>query len=164
MPPAEPIIDPANAEFLNKGVGILLGACDENLVPIAARATGCKVSPDRSMVTVFISAPQAGKMLDCLRMNGAISATFSLPSTHRTIQLKGNDAKIEVLQEGDIGIVEAYRDAFVEQLRMLGYDPVKIRRFVTRPADELIAVSFTPTAAFTQTPGPGAGEPLAVKP
>lgn len=164
MPPTEPIIDPATAEFLGKGVGMLIGACDEHLMPIAVRATGCKVSPDRCTVTVFVSAAQAGRMVDILGANGMISVTFSLPESHRTIQLKGSDAAVGALQEGDIGIVEAYRDAFVEQLTGLGYDPAKTRRMVTRPTEELIAISFTPDAAFTQTPGPRAGEPLAAQP
>jgi hypothetical protein len=164
MPPTDPIIDPATAEFLGKGVGMLVAACDGQLMPIAARACGCRVSPDRRTVTVFISAAQAGRMVDILGANGMIAVTFSLPESHRTIQLKGSDAAVGVLQEGDIDIVEAYRDAFIAQLAALGYDPAKTRRMVTRPTQELITISFTPNAAFTQTPGPRAGEPLAAQP
>jgi hypothetical protein len=164
MPSKEPIIDPATAEFLGKGVGMLIAACDEQLLPIAARATGCRVSRDRRTVTVFVSAAQAGRMVDFLGANGKIAVTFSLPESHRTIQLKGNDAAVGALQKGDIGIVEAYRDAFVAQLNALGYDADKIRRMVTRPTEELIAISFTPNAAFSQSPGPRAGEPLAAQP
>jgi hypothetical protein len=48
-----------------------------------------------------VSFDKAGKLLECLRANGAIAAVFSRPSTHQTLQLKGVDAAVGPLAHGD---------------------------------------------------------------
>lgn len=160
MPDAEPIIDAANAAFLHRGVGMSMAACNADGVPTLVRATGCRVSPDRRCVTVFVSATQAAPVIQCIRTNGAVAVVFSEPSTHRTIQLKGCDATVADLIEGDLQRIAEYRNAFVGQLAHLGYEETLIRTLFAYPSSDIIAVSFTPAEAFSQTPGPHAGEPL----
>lgn len=160
MPASESIIDAAHAEFLQRGVGIGAAACNRELLPTLARATGCRVSPDRRRVTIFVSATQAAPVLGCVRENGAVAVVFSEPSTHRTVQLKGTDAEVGGLLEGDLQLIDAYRSAFVRELAPLGYDEVKIRTLITYPSADIVSLSFTPSEAYSQTPGPRAGEPL----
>lgn len=158
------LIDAGHAEFLQRGVSISVAACDHDRVPTAARATGCRLSPDRRRITVFVSATQAASVLQCVRANAAIAVVFSEPSTHRTVQLKGTDASVGGPAQGDLNIVGGYRDAFARELEPLGYPEILIRTLLSYPSADIVGITFTPSEAFSQTPGPKAGEPLGVSP
>lgn len=156
----EPLVDVRHAAFLQGGVSICIGACDRDLMPTLVRATGCRIAPDRCKVTVFLSATQGALVLRAIRDNGMVTAVFSEPSTHKTVQLKGRDAEIGGLQPGDIHIVERYRGAFSRELEPLGFEEILIRTLLACPPADLVSLSFTPCEAYSQTPGPKAGEPL----
>lgn len=160
MTDAEPFIDPAHAAFLQRGVGMSIAACNGDGIPTIVRGTGCRVSGDRRRVTVFVSATQAAPVIACIRANGNIAVVFSEPSTHRTVQLKGKDASIGELDDGDLQRIADYRNAFVAQLKPLGYDEALIRTLFAYRSTDIVTLSFTPTEGFSQTPGPHAGEPL----
>lgn len=163
-PDPEPLIDADHAAFMQGGVGISVAACDADRIPTLARATGCRVSPDRRRITIFISASQAAPVLRCVRENGAIAVVFSEPPTHRTVQVKGRDAAVSDLEDDDLQRIAAYLDAFSRQLAPLGHRDMLVRMLLTRPASDLVRLSFTPAEAFSQTPGPNAGEPLRRRP
>ena len=155
------LLDEGAAAFLHRpGVSITAASRDERNVPRIGRCLGCRVTPDRAQVTVFVAGTQYHAFLDALRASRVIAVVFSLPSTHRTLQLKGSDAEIEPLAPGDADIVVRHVDRFVDELGALGYSPDVVRAYHWCDAAELRAVRFTPTAAFEQTPGPGAGAPL----
>lgn len=155
-----PLLDEANAAFIRRRVSINVAARNAHNRPAVARSCGCSVSPDRRRVTVFLSVASAEKVLENLRDTGAIAVVFSQPSTHRTLQLKGTDARVAPALEADRETIEAYGASFVEELTGLGYDERFARLVVPPPDDRLMAVSFTPVAAFDQTPGRNAGKPL----
>jgi hypothetical protein len=77
---------------------VTVASRDAAHVPSVARALGCRVSPDRQHVAVFLLASQSATLLRDLRETGAIAAVFSQPSTHRTIQLKGSDALLGAIE------------------------------------------------------------------
>lgn len=155
------ILDEAAAAFLHRpGIAITAASRDERNVPRIARCVGCRVSADRSRVTVLFAASQYKAFSDALAASKAIAVVFSLPSTHRALQLKGSNAVAEPLAPGDVELFTRHVDAFVEELGSLGYAREVIRASHACEAAEVRAVSFTPTAAFEQTPGPDAGAPL----
>jgi hypothetical protein len=153
-------LDAELAAFIQGGVSIHAASRDADCVPSIARALGCRVSPDRARITVFLLASHAGAMLADFRGNGAIAVVFSLPSTHRTVQLKGNDAALEDLHDGDWVIVARNREAFTADLVGVGYPHSLGRTLTAGTRGDIIAVGFTVSAAFLQTPGPSAGTPL----
>lgn len=157
---AEPLIDHSHAAFMQRGISIGVASCTRDAVPTLVRATGCRVGADRRGVTVFVSATQASPVLQCIRENCAVAVVFSEPSTHRTVQLKGRDAQVSGLSEGDLELVTAYRSAFATELAPLGYDESLIRTALSFPPADIVAISFTPSEAYSQTPGPQAGQPL----
>jgi hypothetical protein len=157
---ATPLINAEHAAFIQGGVSICVGGCNAANTPSVARALGCRVASGLDKVTVFLAAPQSSALLNDLRANGAIAVVFNQPSTHRSIQLKGRDAVVDAPATDDMRIVEHHREAFVGELRPMGYDPRLIRTLLSCAPEDLVAVHFTPYAAFTQTPGPRAGEPL----
>ena len=155
------LLDEAAAAFLHlPGIAITAASRDERNIPRIARCLGCRVGADRGKVTVFFAASQYPAFSDALAASKAIAAVFSLPSTHRALQLKGFDATVESLAAGDVELFIRHVDAFVEELGSLGYSREVIRASHACEAAEVRAVSFTPTAAFDQTPGPDAGAPL----
>ena len=48
----------------------------------------------------------------------------------------------------------------VAELAQVGDDPDWSRTAFSYEASDLVAVTFTPTSVFVQTPGPNAGEPV----
>lgn len=120
------------------------------------------MSSDRRRITIFLSAEQSRGFLSDIQENGAVAAVFSLPSTHRTVQLKGTDATVGALSEGDLQLVARYRDAFVSHLVGLRYSEATMRTLVNCPNEELVSLTFSPCSAFSQTPGPAAGAPLGI--
>ncbi|RPI43677.1 MAG: hypothetical protein EHM59_14790 [Betaproteobacteria bacterium] len=158
--PAPVLIDADQALFIAGGVGMSAAACRPGALPNMARCTGCRVSPDRRAVTLLIAATPGAALLDDIRRTAAIAAVFSQPSTHHTLQLKGSDARIVPLEAGDHALAERYVDAFVAELAPFGYPEAVVRGFLACAPDDLAAVQFTISAAFSQTPGPHAGEPL----
>lgn len=155
------LLDDAAAAFLLRpGIAITAASRDERNVPRIARCLGCRVSADRRKVTVVFAASQYKAFSDALAASKAIAVVFSLPSTHRALQLKGHDATVDSLASGDVELFSRHVDAFVEELASLGYAREVIRASHACAAAEVRAVTFTPTAAFEQTPGPDAGAPL----
>jgi hypothetical protein len=160
MSDPDPSFDEAHAAFMESGVSVHVASRDPANVPSVARAVGCRVAPDRGRVTIFVSAAQAPELIRDLRASGKAAAVFSQPSTHRTIQIKGDDASVGALIEGDLARIAAYADALVRDLQALGYSEAFGRALVECDPADLVAVAFTPKAAFRQTPGPNAGAPL----
>jgi hypothetical protein len=103
---------------------------------------------------------QCEALLRDLRETRAIAVVFSQPSTHRTIQLKGADAALGPLAPGDPALIEANRVALVKDMGPIGYDEAFARTLLAYEPADLVAATFTPTAAFAQTPGPQAGKRL----
>jgi hypothetical protein len=141
---------------------IAIYAASRNRQGIAslARALGARVSPDRRIVTVLLAASQSSGLLFDLRQRAPIAVVFCLPSTHQTIQLKAPHADIVNAGAEHHELMLRYQEAFAEELVRLGEPRQVVRPYLQCEPDDLIAVRFAPTAAFQQTPGPGAGTPL----
>lgn len=156
----EPPIDPELSEFLQSGVSIHVASRDAANVACINRGIGCRVSDDRRRVTVFMHESQCRALLADFAANGAIAFVGSEPSTHRTVQLKGNDATVSALRVDDEALVANHCDTFAAGLVRLGYDPLLVPTLLGGEREDIVAVTFTPSSAFLQTPGPCAGDPL----
>ncbi len=157
---AVPLLDEAHADFIQHHVAINVASCDADNMPTLARALGCRVSQDRQRVTVFLAASRSETLLNCLRARRRIAVVCSRPSTHQTLQLKGSDAAIVPVDESDHVLIAAYCESIVTELRNIGFLENYIRAVFSAPGDDVVAVAFTPDAAFVATPGPGAGQRL----
>jgi hypothetical protein len=158
---AAPVLDGEHAAFiLLPGISMTAASSGPGNLPRVGRALGCRLSSERSRVTVLLAAGQCPELIAALRASCAIAVVFSQPSTHRTIQVKGTDAALEPLQADDAALVQRWTDGFVNELAALGYSEALVRAFLWCDPAELVAVGFTPRAAFQQTPGPRAGLPL----
>jgi len=165
-PPSDdaPVIDAEQAEFMQSGVSINAGTCSPGLVPNVVRALGCSVSSDRRRVRLLVSVEMARICLENIRATGRIAVTFVRPSTHRAMQIKGHDAVIADLLPNEHTVANNLCASFLQELLPLGYKPEFVQAVMDCPNSELMAVEFTPSEAFLQTPGPRAGQPLKAGP
>lgn len=154
-----PLLDEETAQFMQRGVSINVASGTGDGFPSVGRALGCRVSPDRRKVVIFFSAGCSASLLADLHNNGAIAAVFSMPTTHQTIQLKGRNVRFEPLREGDHAIIAGYRQAFIAEIVAMGQREALAGAIVPENRSDVVALSFTPTAAYVQTPGPAAGQP-----
>ena len=159
-----PLLDAAQAAFLVGPVAIGMASHDGDRIPSLSRAFGCRVSPDRREVTVFLSRHHSGPLLRDLADGAPVAAVFSRPLTHETLQLKAEGVRLVELEPGDRAIMLAAGDAFAAELTALGYPEAFCRALMAPSGDDAVAAVFTPMALFEQTPGPKAGARLEPKP
>lgn len=157
-PPA-PAIGSAQVELITGRVSIIVASRDARLRPHLMRAVGCRLSPDRRRVTVLLPEGGAGEVLENLRDNHQIAVVFSRPSSNLTVQLKGNDATVTPSGPDDKALAECYLQGFIEEIGPLGHS-ADVAHTLLGYDGALTAVHFTVAAAFEQTPGPAAGQPL----
>lgn len=164
MTDSQPIIDADLAQFMQRGISLNIGSSGPDLRPSVARALGCVVSDDRRSVRMLVSATQSASVIEHVRGTQRLAAVFSEPPTHRTYQLKGSDAQVQRATDADLAVVRRYRHAFVRELEQMGYPPKLIYGFLHCPDTDIVAIAFTPTAGFSQTPRPKAGQALGAQP
>lgn len=153
-------LDAQTAAFIQTGVSISVAAADAARLACMARGMGCRVGAD-GRVAVFVQRAQARELLDNVRRSARVACVFSLPSSNRTVQLKGADARVEPFAPADLAVVLRHRVEFTAEVVPLGTPAEVVRMLLDVTAADLATVSFTPCAAFSQTPGPRAGEALA---
>jgi hypothetical protein len=153
-------LDAELAGFIQGGVSVVIASSNDGLEPDVVRGCGCRVSRNLRRVTVFYDKARGEGVLDNIAANGRIAVVFTQPSTHRTIQLKGSDAGTLRTATSDLALASEHRQKWIHELCLLGY-PAEISAAIWGPLPRtLVAIAFTPTSAFQQTPGPDAGRPL----
>lgn len=157
QPPLPLLLSAAQVAFVVGPVAINAASHDAVGIPSITRAFGCWVTADRREVVILLSTLRSQAFLRDLAAGAAIAVVFSRPKTHETLQLKGARGRIQPLEEGDRQIMLAYAAAFTSEIIALGYSERFSRALTQAVADETIAVTFAPNAAFDQTPGPRAG-------
>lgn len=146
------------AAFIQRGnISITAASRDARRLPSVVRAAACRLDAGRQRLTLLLATRQSAQVLADIAATGAIAVVFSEPSTHRTLQFKGSDARVGPAEPGDLALAQAHAEAFVEEIVPLGYTRELARTVHSVPGDELTAVTFTVTEAYEQTPGPRAG-------
>ena len=99
----------------------------------------------------------AGQTLANLAVNGKIAVITADPVSYRSIQFKGKWLSSSQPTDDEREWVKRHRELFTTAMALVGDDPEAIRN---RWLDEVTRVDFEVEAAFDQTPGPNAGQPL----
>lgn len=161
MTPAHPLLDTELAAFVQSG-GLSINAASSGSdgFPNLARCLGCRLSPDGRRIVLILPATASAAFLADVARNGCIAAVFNVPSSHRTLQFKGDDARVEALMPDDHRRVAAFRASFAAEVGSLGFAVAASTALLAAEDADLVAVSFTPQTGFSQTPGPNAGAPL----
>ena len=82
-------VDADIAAFVHGGVAIVAATRDDDLRPEITRGWGPELSPERCDLRICLSAAPGSRTISNLERNGAFAATFTLPTTYRSIQIKG---------------------------------------------------------------------------
>ena len=152
-----PPLPPELVTFAESGVSVLVATRDAALRPDAVRAMGVRVWPGASQLTVYLAAATSAQAIANLRDNGRLALTVSEMTTHVTVQIKGTVREVREAREDEREIVERYRAMFSDELAVVGLPPRISTRLSCWPA---FAADLEIAEAFTQTPGPGAGDRL----
>jgi hypothetical protein len=143
--------------FLGAGLAVIVATSDDRLRPEVARGWGPVLAADGVTLTMCVAAAPASTMRANLEGGGTIAATFSVPTTYRTVQLKGPLLSVEEPSADDLARVEEHVAAFAEEVARVGIPATRAPR-LREPA--LLAVQMEVRERYDQTPGPGAGSPL----
>jgi hypothetical protein len=156
--PAGPL-SPAQAEFIRTGgVSVNVASGGAELRPSQARAVGCLIAPDCGSVSVMLRRSQSETLLRDIAASGRVAVVCCQPSTHRTLQIKGDGAVVRPAADADHAELARQCALFHQQLAPLAYTEAFTHALLDYAPDDLVEVSFIPRAVFSQTPGPRAGE------
>lgn len=155
------LLSPAHIALVDAGVSAIVASRDAQLRPSLMRALASQISPDGRQVTVYLRPSQSRQLLADIAAGGPIAVVFSDPPSNRTLQLKASGAHIRPTEPGDQAVLRRYLVAMQHCVGQVGYGPDYVAAMLSAPPQDLLAVEFTPEAAFEQTPGPRAGTPLA---
>jgi len=155
-----PELSRAQAAFIQGPVSISLAARDAARRTTIARGLACRVSEARDQIAILVCARRAAPLVAELRAEGWVAASYSLPATHETLQVKGRDARVEPALPGDEARAAAHRAAFATQIAVAGFTAEFTEALLHHEPGQLCWVRFTPAAVYMQTPGPRAGERL----
>ncbi len=157
-------LPPDVADFIQGGVSITLASRDERLLPSIAKGVGCRVAPAGDTVTLLVFRVAAEALVRDVAHCGEMAVVFSQPSSNRTLQLKGRGVQVAEAAPSDMALVRRYIALFADELRPLGWGLPYVQAVFWHEASPLVALRFTPQMAFQQTPGPQAGQALALGP
>ena len=152
------MLDKELAAFLEEGLSIYVATRNAQLEPNGARGSAVKVDEDGTHIVVFVPAVSAGTVLQDLRCNGQVAVVMTRPPDDRGCQAKGLFVEAREAIDGEHAFVVAQWERFRDRLEMVGLPRVATDGWVVWPA---VAVRFRVNALFDQTPGPGAGAPIA---
>lgn len=162
MPAPSPValLSDDHIALMARGVSVIAASRDARNKPSIMRAVGSHVSADGTQITVYLSRPQSHQLIQDVTATGMLAVVFSEPSSHRSIQVKGVAAVIRDGTTSDQPILARYLASMEHELGRIGYPPIYAHAMLRHHPDDLVAISFTPAAAFDQTPGPKAGAAL----
>lgn len=154
------MLDAENAAFIRSGVSISVASCGDDRLPNLVRCLGCKLLDGGRRIGLFLSRSLATALIADIEANRRVVSVFSLPSTNRTLQLKGVDAEILPFELADLPLIEKHIAAFFLEVEPEGVREPVVRTVLSYRSDDLVMLAFSPCAAFSQTPGPKAGQSL----
>ena len=153
-------LNPELIALIDSGVSVIVASRDPQLRPSLMRGMGSRISADGCLITVFLRPSQSQVLLADLQAGGPIAVVFSHPPTNRTVQLKASGVRIRAVEPSDQAALRRYRVVMQNNLGQLGFVPDYVAAAFSVLPGDLVAVEFTPEAAFDQTPGARAGTPL----
>jgi hypothetical protein len=148
--------------FIEGGVVIVAATADAERRTSLALALGCRVARNRRRVRIYLDTGKSATLRRDLPAGGQIAVVFSHPASHQTIQIKGRMLRPHPLRPEDHAHMAAYLDRLAHELRRMGEEEALVRTVLACPREAVVAIDFEPHAAFGQTPGPAAGNPIAL--
>jgi hypothetical protein len=150
--------------MIDQGVSTIVASRDAAMRPSLMRAVGSCITPDGGEITVYLARSQSRQLLQDLAATGQIAVVFSVPSNHRSLQVKAGSISGRAANAGDLPVLRRYLEAMEVEICSLGHQAPLVRAMLAFELDDLVAIVFSPTEAYDQTPGPRAGTVLPAEP
>lgn len=159
-----PHLPPDWAAHLQSGVSHRLGGSHADGQPEICRGLAAQVLPD-GRVEVLLLAQTGDRLLAAAQASGRIAYVAAQPGSHRTLHVKGLDAEVFAAMPEHVALFERCRERFIAQVEPFGFSRETIMAiWYDLELEQLAGVRFTPSGAWDQTPGPGAGSPVELLP
>ena len=149
-------------QLLSAGVSHQVGGCTNSGRPVVCR--GLAAQHEAGRLLVIISSESGFEVLDAIRQNGHIAVNLTLPENYRSVSFIGTDAVVRGSGAAWRPLVDERHAAFRAQLVRFGIPPEYTNAWYSADDERLVAIRFTPMVARNQTPGPGAGDAIELKP
>lgn len=143
------------AAFMASPVMIVLGSCDDTLVPEIGRGIGAIVCDGGAFVDLMVSEWQWPKTVANVRANGRLSVTFARPSDYVSYQIKGNAAVMPATDEHK-SFSTRYAGRIAATLGELGLEGRVVAPWLVEK--DLVVLRLSVEEVFVQTPGAKAGQ------
>ncbi len=153
------VISPALAEFIGGPVMMIFAAKSAAGFPALGRAVGARVLAEGREIEFYAGGRQWAEVLGGLSVGEPVALTFGRPADYRAYQLKGPLRAIGPASGADMERSVAYSEMIHETLKKYGVSD-GLEQWL-RPTD-LLTLRIEAAAVYAQTPGPGAGERLAL--
>lgn len=154
------LLSPDRIAMIGKGVSAIVASRNAALRPSLMRAVGTGISAEGSEITVYLARTQSRQLLQDLAATGHVAVVFSEPLSHRTVQVKAKAVRLRAADDSDLPVLRRYLASMGHEVGCVGYGAVFVRAMLACELGDVVAVSFCPTEAFDQTPGPRAGSAL----
>ena len=152
------MLDKQLSDFLEEGLSIHIASRNDRLAPDAALVAALKVEAGGHHLVAFVPTVAVHPMLKNLRANGQVAVVCARPPDERGCQVKGTFVEARDAREDERALVVSQWERFRDRLEVIGLPRVATDGWVMWPCT---AIRFRVQAVFDQTPGPGAGAPLA---
>lgn len=149
-----------NLELLNNRCDVVVASCSPQLLPSICWGMGGLVHEDRRSMTVWLQRDQAQQVLADIEATGLLSVVFEVPVRNLGLQVKGSDARTRPASAADAPHLATFVENMVREFAAVGHPEIFARTIFEHPIETLVAVECRISAAFDQTPGPGAGKPV----
>ena len=143
--------------LLEPGMSLIVGTVDAAGNPDSSRAWGVRRDGDHLRVLFDAAAVTA---LANLRATGRLALTSTEISTLRSVQVKAELVAVDEVDDEDRAFFDAYWPSLLRAIQEeQGTELEVMQRLVP---SNVVAVTCRVDATFDQTPGPGAGQRLAM--
>lgn len=152
------MMNPDVRAFIEGGQDSRIATCTARREPYGCRVLAAIVEPDGVHLTAFVPEPAAAPILANLQSNPLVAFSFQRPTDDHACQVKGAFVRARAATDDERRVIEGQLRRLGEQYGQLALPWEVVSGWVVWPA---VAVTVRVTAVFDQTPGPGAGSPLA---
>jgi hypothetical protein len=146
------------ADILTRGVAIVVATRDADLQPDLARGWGPDLGVGDGRIGLCVEAVLGSRTRANLERRSEVAMTATLPSTYRSVQLKGVVVEVDEPTPQQLLRAEQHHGLFAVDAAQVGIAPRLAPRFLDAAA--LVAVVFVLEELYDQTPGPAAGAAL----
>ncbi len=151
------MIDEALTAFLERGCAMIVGTVSADGAPHAQRAWGATVV-DPTTVRLLIDE-RDGQVREHLDAGGRIAVTAADVRTLRSVQLKGRVVGVEQPSAADLERCDGHNDELLDDIERTDFFPRVVSARMIPPA--YVVATMVVEEVYDQTPGPGAGAPVA---